>query len=97
MAVYVTLYRYTDQGMKGIKSAGEIAARGQAEAGRRGVAVRALYWLPGQYDALTIVEGDDDAVQGLLLAIGAQGVLRTETHKAMTLEDVQRLTAGIGG
>jgi len=97
MAVYVTLYRYTDDGMKGIKSAAEIAAGWQADAQKRGVTVHALYWLLGQYDAVTIVEGDDDAVQGLLLAIGAQGVLRTETHKAMTLEDVQRLAAGIGG
>jgi uncharacterized protein with GYD domain len=97
MAVYVTLYRYTDEGMKGIKSAAEIASGWQAEAQKRGVTVHALYWLLGQYDAVTIVEGDDDAVQGLLLAIGAQGSLRTETHRAMSLEDVQRLTAGIGG
>jgi uncharacterized protein with GYD domain len=97
MAVYVTLYRYTNEGMKGIKSAADRAAGWQAEAQKRGVKVQALYWLLGQYDALTIVEGEDDAVQGLLLAIGAQGALRTETHKAMSLEDVQRLTAGIGG
>jgi len=97
MAVYVTLYRYTDEGMKGIKSAGEVAEGWQAEAKQRGVTVHALYWLLGQFDAITIVEGDDDAVQGLLLAIGAQGALRTETHRAMTLEDVQRFTAGIGG
>jgi uncharacterized protein with GYD domain len=97
MAVYVTLYRYTDEGMKGIRSAAELAAGWQAEAQQRGVTVQALYWLLGQYDAMTIVEGDDDAVQGLLLAIGAQGALRTETHRAMTMEDIQRLAAGIGG
>jgi uncharacterized protein with GYD domain len=97
MAVYVTLYRYTDEGMKGIKSAGQIAEGWQAEAQKRGVTVHALYWLLGQYDAVTIVEGEDDAVNGLLLAIGAQGALRTETHRAMSLEDVQRLTASIGG
>ena len=97
MAVYVTLYRYTDEGMKGITSAAEIAQGWQAEAQKRGVAVHALYWLLGQYDAVTIVEGDDDAVNGLLLAIGAQGALRSESHRAMTIEDVQRATAGIGG
>jgi uncharacterized protein with GYD domain len=96
MAVYVTLYRYTDEGIKGIKSAAEIAQGWQAEAQKRGVTVHALYWLLGQYDAVTIVEGDDDAVNGLLLAIGAQGALRTETHRAMSLEDIQRLTPSIG-
>ena len=42
MAVYVRLYRYTDEGMKGISSAADIAAGWQAEAQKRGVAVHAL-------------------------------------------------------
>jgi uncharacterized protein with GYD domain len=96
MAVYVTLYRYTDEGIKGIKSAAEIAEGWQAEAQKRGVNVLALYWLQGQYDAVTIIEADSaDAVNGLILAIGAQGALRTETMGAMSLEDIQRLTGGL--
>jgi uncharacterized protein with GYD domain len=96
MAVYVTLYRYTDEGIKGIKSAGEIAEGWQAEAQKRGITVHALYWLQGQYDAVTIVEADSaDAVNGLVLAIGAQGALRTETMGAMSLEDIQRLTSSL--
>jgi uncharacterized protein with GYD domain len=96
MAVYVTLYRYTDEGIKGIKSAAQIAEGWQAEAAKRGVTVQALYWLQGQYDAVTIIESDDaDAVNGLILAIGQQGALRTETMGAMSLEDIQRLTSGL--
>ena len=97
MAVYVTLYRYTDEGMKGFKSAGEIAAGWQAEAQKRGVTVHALYWLLGEYDAVTIVEGEDDAVTGLLLEIGSQGALRTHTSRALSLGDIQRLTQNLGG
>ena len=96
MAVYVTLYRYTDEGIKGIKSAGEIAEGWQAEAQKRGITVHALYWLQGQYDAVTIIESDDpDAVNGLILSIGAQGALRTETMGAMSLADIQRLTGSL--
>jgi uncharacterized protein with GYD domain len=95
MATYVTLYRYTDEGIKGVKNAGEIAQGWQQEAQKRGVTVQSLLWLQGAYDALTIVEGDDDAVNGLLLAIGAQGVLRTETSRAFTLDDLQRYVKGI--
>ena len=91
MAVYVTLYRYTDEGMKGIKNAADIARGWQQEAQRRGATVRGLYWLQGAYDAVTIVEADDDAaVNGLLLAIGAQGLLRTETMRGFSLEEVER-------
>jgi uncharacterized protein with GYD domain len=96
MAVYVTLYRYTDEGIKGVKGAAEVAESWQAEAQKRGVTVQALYWLQGQYDAVTIVESDDpDAVNGLLLSIGAQGALRTETLGAMSLPDIQRLTRSL--
>ncbi len=90
--VYVTLYRYTDQGMRGISNAVELAKRWYGEAERRGVKVHALYWLQGQYDALTIVEAeDDDQVTALLLAIGAEGSLRTETMRGFTADDLNRI------
>jgi uncharacterized protein with GYD domain len=93
MAVYVTLYRYTDEGMKGIKDAAAVARGWQAEAAKAGVTVSALYWLQGAYDAVTILESDDDdAVNRLLLAIGAQGLMRTETMRGLSLEDIERIT-----
>jgi uncharacterized protein with GYD domain len=98
MAVYVTLYRYTDEGMKGIKDAPQIAQGWQQEAQKRGIKVVALYWLQGSADALTIVESDDDAaVNGLLLAIGAQGKMRTETMRGISPEDLGRAIQQIGG
>jgi uncharacterized protein with GYD domain len=97
VAAFVTLYRYTDEGIKGIKNAGEIARAWQQEAEKRGVTVRALYWLQGAYDALTIVESDnEDAVNGLLLAIGSQGLMRTETTRAFSLDDIERIAKQIG-
>jgi uncharacterized protein with GYD domain len=91
MATYLTLYRYTDEGMRGIGNALEVAQGWQAEADRRGVRVLALYWLQGQYDAVTIIESaNDDAVTALLLAIGAEGKLRTETVRAYSADDLAR-------
>lgn len=94
MATYVTLYRYTDLGMRAIGGAVDLAQRWYVEAERRGVRVLALLWLQGQYDALTIIESDDDdAVMALLLAVGAEGSLRTETMRAYSAEDVARVLA----
>ncbi len=98
MAVHVTLYRYTDAGIKGVKQAAEIARGWQDEAQKRGVRVLALYWLEGQYDAMTIVESDDDdAVMGLMLAIGAQGLMRTESMRGFSLADMERFVQHLGG
>jgi uncharacterized protein with GYD domain len=92
MATYVTLYRYTDQGMRAIGNAVALAQRWHGEAERRGIKVLALWWLQGQYDALTIVEGpDEEAIAALLLAIGAEGSLRTETMRAYSADDLARI------
>jgi uncharacterized protein with GYD domain len=91
MATYVTLYRYTDEGIKQIKRAPEIARGWMAEADRRGVKIKELYWLQGSADAVTVLEADnEDAVNSLMLAIGAQGFLRTETMRGISLEDLTR-------
>ena len=96
MAVYVTLYRYTDEGMKHIKEAGRIARGWQQEAEKAGIKLLALHWLQGGYDAVTIIESDnDDAVNSLILSIGAQGYLRTQTMRAMSLEDVERAVKSV--
>jgi uncharacterized protein with GYD domain len=96
VAVYVTLYRYTDEGMKRIKEAPKIAESWQREAEKAGVSVKALYWLQGAYDAVTVVEThDEDAFNNLMLAIGAQGYLRTETMRGFGIEDVQRVTQNL--
>ena len=82
--------------MKGIKNAASVAEGWQQEAARRGIKVQALYWLQGGHDAVTILESDDDAaVNGLMLSIGAQGVLRTETMRAISLEDLRRALASV--
>jgi uncharacterized protein with GYD domain len=98
VATYVTLYRYTDQGMRNIGNAVELAKHWQQEAERRGVRVLALFWLQGRYDAVTIVEAaDEDAVTALLLAIGAEGSLRTETMRGYSAEDLARLLGKMTG
>ena len=96
--MYVTLYRYTDQGMRAIGNAVELAQHWHAEAERRGVRVHALYWLQGRYDAVTIVEApNEDDVMALLLAIGAEGSLRTETSRGYSADDLARLLGKLGG
>ena len=91
MATYVTLYRYTDEGIKQIGRAPEIARGWQAEAEKRGVKVKELLWLQGAADAITVIESDnEDAVNSRMLAIGAQGFLRTETMRGITVDDLTR-------
>lgn len=87
MSTYVTFYRYTDEGIKQVKKHHDIAQRWEKEAKDRGINVKAIYWLQGPYDAMTIVESsDEEAVNALLYAIGAEGYMRSETMRAFSPE-----------
>ena len=50
----------------------------------------------GRFDAVLIEEApNEEAVARLLLAIGAQGNVRTETLRAFTEEEYRKLIAGM--
>lgn len=91
MATYLTLYRYTDEGIKKIKDAPDIAKEWEREAKELGITVKALYWLQGEYDAMSIVESpNEEAVMALIYSRGAKGYMRTVTSRAFGVEEVQR-------
>ena len=92
LALYVTLYHYTDEGKRTIDSAVEMSKLWRHQASLHGAKVHALYWLEGRYDAVTIVEApDEDLVTAMLLAIASEGSLHTETLSAYSTDDMARI------
>jgi len=88
MVTYVILMKLTDQGIKDIKD-----APGRAEAGIKGFEamggkVTAFYNVMGEYDYIAIGEAPNDEVgMTFLLALGAQGNVRTTTLRAFTTQE----------
>ena len=94
MPHYVTLVRYTHQGISNIKDspARFDAAKKATEA--EGGKVHAWYLTMGQYDAVVISEApDDDTVAKLALAAAGRGNVRTETVRAFDENEAKRLAA----
>jgi uncharacterized protein with GYD domain len=91
MPTYISLLRYTQQGMTTIKE-GPTRLDAAKEAYRRaGGELKAFYLTMGQYDAVVISELPDDlAGAKLALALGSQGNVRTETLRALTEEEFRR-------
>ena len=83
MALYVTLYNFTDQGIRAVK---ESPARLQAaiKAGKKvGVKVLAAYYTQGPYDLVIVSDVEnEDAANAFTLSIGAQGNVRSITMRA---------------
>jgi uncharacterized protein with GYD domain len=97
MAIFVTLYKLTEQGARDIKTLPERVRATEARAAERGIKVLGWYMTQGQYDVVTIVEASDEmAVTAGTLAIAGAGNFQTQTMRAYTLEETERIIQHIG-
>jgi len=92
MPQYISLLNYTDQGIKDMKNvSNRLAAARQAMESAGGKLI-SFHLTLGQYDAVVISElPDDETAANLVLAIAAQGNLRTTTMRAFSEEEVSRI------
>lgn len=85
MATYVTLYRFTDQGIRNVKDSPKRLEQAIKVGEAMGMKVLGAYYTVGEYDLVVISETDDETV-GIAhtLAVGALGNVRSTTMKAFT-------------
>ena len=96
MATYITLFRYTQQGIGNIKESPARLDAAKQAARAMGMEIKAFYLAMGQYDGVIIVEApNDEAVTKLLLATGSLGNVRTETLRAYTEDEFRKLIAAL--
>ena len=87
MQTYVTLYKFTDQGIKNIKDIPRLMEDAIKNYEAMGGKVIGLYILMGEYDIIGIGEAPSDEIaMTFLMALGARGNVRTTTLKAFTKE-----------
>ena len=96
MPTYLTLLRFTQKGIEGIKE-GPARLDAAKEAYRTaGAKLREFYLVTGKYDAVVIAEApDDETAVKLSLGIGSKGNVRIETSRAFTEEEYRRIVAGL--
>ena len=95
MPTYVVLYRFTDQGLKGIKDTVRRAREVRAENEKRGFKVVGTYWTQGRYDLVSIVEApSEEAMLAGLFNIAATGNVHSETLRAHTEAEMERALQG---
>ena len=94
MPTYISLLRYTHQGITTIKQGPARLDAAKEVYRQAGGELKAFYLTMGQYDAVVISELPNDiAGAKLALALGAQGNVRTETLRALTEEEFRRTVA----
>ena len=90
MIRYVTLLRFTEQGVKNLNQSTARAAAFREAAAKAGVKVETQYWTAGAYDGLLIFSAEDETnALRCLAALAAAGNVCTETLRAFNAKEFE--------
>ncbi len=91
MSRYISLIRWTDQGIRNVKDSPKRAEAARQQAQRLGGKLTVWYTL-GEYDIVSLSEFTDDSIaERFLLWLGSLGNVRTTTLKAWTEEEAAKI------
>jgi|SRR5262245_10602530 len=96
MATYIALVNFTDQGIRQIRQTTDRAKALINAASNLGIKVKDVFWTMGGYDAVLIAESaNDDAVMTFAASMGSLGNIRTQTLRAFSAEEMNRVLANM--
>jgi uncharacterized protein with GYD domain len=96
MPTYISLIKYTHQGISSIKEGPNRLDATKDILNRYGSELKASYLTMGQYDIVTISEAPDDAAAAkIALTIGSAGNITTETLRAFTENEYREIVAAL--
>ena len=96
MPTFVILGNFTQKRIETIKGLPESLKEGPNLIASYGVKIKELVFTLGQYDLVAIVEAPDaEAVAKAFLNWGSKGLLRTESLRGFTAEEMIKLVKGI--
>lgn len=97
MATYVTLFNWTDQGVRNAKESPDRVQQATSAFGSMGVNITAIYWTQGEYDLVGIVEApDDQTMAAAVLQLAGAGNVRTKTLRAFNQQEMQQILQRMG-
>jgi uncharacterized protein with GYD domain len=94
MATFITTINFTQQGMANIQDTCRRATAVKATARRLGAKITDVFWTMGRFDGLLIFEApDEETATALMLHIGAKGNIHTQTARAFTAAEMEKILA----
>jgi uncharacterized protein with GYD domain len=96
MPTYISLARWTDQGIRNIKEAPQRIDAFKKVVQAAGGKLTGFYVTMGKYDIVTIVDApNDEAVANIVLSTESKGNVRIQTLKASTEDQFRAIVAKI--
>ena len=92
MPTYITLMKFTSQGMAGIPAWRDRVEEAEVAIEARGGRLLDAYVTLGRYDVVEIFEApDDETAYQMLIELAKHGQVTTETLRAFTREEAERI------
>lgn len=92
MPIYITLMKFTSQGLSGIPAWRDRVEEAERAIEARGGKLLDAYVTLGRYDVVEIFESpDDEAAYQILIELAKHGQVTTETLRAFTREEAERI------
>src|SRR5215471_14105508 len=96
MPTYISLVQFTDKGVQAAKGTTRRLADWAAKVQPMGVSIKQMYWTLGQYDQVCVFEApDDETAASALLAADMLGNIRTQTMRAFTASEMDKILAKV--
>ena len=96
MPTYVSLVRYTEQGIKNIKESPARLEAAKKLAQSAGAEIKSFYLALGTYDiVLTVDAPNDETAAKLVLSIGSLGNVRTDTLRVFNETEFRKLIGSL--
>ncbi len=96
MPTFISLFGWTDQGIRKVKDTAKRAEKFKASIQKAGGSVKNFYWTMGRYDGVIVFEAPDDATAAAVMMSGCSlGNVRTETLRAFTEKEIKGVIAKI--
>jgi uncharacterized protein with GYD domain len=97
MPTYISLFNWTDQGIRNVRETVQRADRSQQLQDKHGVSLQQIYWTVGPYDIVAIAEAaDEESITAFLLELASAGNLRTTTLRAYDREEMSGILERLG-
>ena len=96
MPTYISLVQFTDKGIRAAKETTQRITDWSGKVQSMGVTIKQMYWTLGQYDQVCIFEApDDETAASVLLSADILGNIRTQTLRAFTRAEMEKILANI--
>lgn len=92
MANYLSMVKFTAQGIANYKDSPQRASEIRAALSRRGIEVLHLWWSLGPYDGfLEFRAENDEAASAAMLSVASQGFVHLTTCRVFTEEEMKKI------